>query len=339
MPPKRATLLCRYQYDPLDRLTTCTLSVAQGVQRFYLENRLVTEVEGQLQWSIFQYQDQLLGQLARYNGAVGATLLATDQQRSALNALGAKRQSNSFAYSPYGHRLLEGGLPGLPGFTGEKPDPVTGHYLLGNGYRGFNAVLMRFNSPDSLSPFGEGGMNAYAYCSGDPVNREDRTGHVWGFLKKPLRALGFKIKSKGPPVSMPKSSVTQVGEPHRILEQAGLLTEPIAPTPFPHGISVRDVPHLQIRLKEVAYNNARSSSARSSHTITVANERGEFVANYPISDRDRILIKLSISTFPAPSTLLEKSEVLRGKSAFIRKLVWRDQQFPPGWTFQRLEDL
>lgn len=115
MPPKRATLLCRYQYDPLDRLTTCTLSVAQGVQRFYLENRLVTEVEGQLQWSIFQYQDQLLGQLARYNGAVGATLLATDQQRSALNALGAKRQSNSFAYSPYGHRLLDGGLPGLPG--------------------------------------------------------------------------------------------------------------------------------------------------------------------------------------------------------------------------------
>ncbi|EGH35731.1 hypothetical protein PSYJA_44541, partial [Pseudomonas syringae pv. japonica str. M301072] len=38
---------------------------------------------------------------------------------------------------------------------------MTGHYLLGNGYRAFNPVLMRFNSPDSLSPFGEGGVNAY----------------------------------------------------------------------------------------------------------------------------------------------------------------------------------
>ncbi|RMV11327.1 hypothetical protein ALP17_02676, partial [Pseudomonas savastanoi] len=48
---------------------------------------------------------------------------------------------------------------------------------MGNGYRAYNPVLMRFNSPDSLSPFGKGGMNAYAYCAGDPVNRSDPTGH------------------------------------------------------------------------------------------------------------------------------------------------------------------
>jgi RHS repeat-associated protein len=68
-------------------------------------------------------------------------------------------------------------LLSLLGFNGERPDPVTGHYLLGNGYRAFNPVLMRFNSPDSLSPFGEGGLNAYAYCTGDPVNKTDQTGH------------------------------------------------------------------------------------------------------------------------------------------------------------------
>lgn len=66
----------------------------------------------------------------------------------------------------------------LPGFNGEFPDPLTGHYLLGNGYRAYNPVLGRFNSPDSLSPFGEGGVNAYAYCRGDPVNRVDPSGHV-----------------------------------------------------------------------------------------------------------------------------------------------------------------
>ncbi|WP_434706426.1 RHS repeat-associated core domain-containing protein [Pseudomonas sp. Z1-12] len=52
---------------------------------------------------------------------------------------------------------------------------MTGHYLLGNGYRAFNPGLMRFNSPDSLSPFGEGGLNAYAYSVGDPVNRKTRS--------------------------------------------------------------------------------------------------------------------------------------------------------------------
>ncbi|KPZ22499.1 RHS repeat-associated core domain-containing protein, partial [Pseudomonas syringae group genomosp. 3] len=35
--------------------------------------------------------------------------------------------------------------------------------------------------PDSLSPFGKGGLNAYAYCAGDPVNRSDPSGH--GFLE------------------------------------------------------------------------------------------------------------------------------------------------------------
>ena len=37
---------------------------------------------------------------------------------------------------------------------------------------------MRFNSPDQLSPFDAGGLNAYAYCSGDPVNRSDPSGRA-----------------------------------------------------------------------------------------------------------------------------------------------------------------
>ncbi|EPN14043.1 hypothetical protein A249_09202 [Pseudomonas syringae pv. actinidiae ICMP 18804] len=90
----------------------------------------------------------------------------------------------AFAYTPYGHRHPSTGPMNLPGFTGQRVDPVTGHYLLGNGYRAFNPVLMRFNSPDSLSPFGEGGLNAYAYCEGDPVNGVDPSGHVrWFFWR------------------------------------------------------------------------------------------------------------------------------------------------------------
>lgn len=117
-------------------------------------------------------------------------LLASDQQRSVLNALEADRPC-SFAYSPYGHRPWGHGLLSLLGFNGELPDPLTGHYHLGNGYRQFNPVLMRFNSTDSWSPFGEGGLNAYGYCGGDPINRQDPTGHTFAWLKSVLREVGL----------------------------------------------------------------------------------------------------------------------------------------------------
>ncbi|WP_186591228.1 RHS repeat-associated core domain-containing protein [Vibrio cholerae] len=66
------------------------------------------------------------------------------------------------------------------GFNGEALDPVTGNYMLGNGYRGYNPFLMRFMSQDSLSPFSDAGINAYQYCHGDPINRIDPSGHLDG---------------------------------------------------------------------------------------------------------------------------------------------------------------
>jgi len=66
------------------------------------------------------------------------------------------------------------------GFNGETLDPVTGNYMLGNGYRAYNPTLIRFMSQDSLSPFAEAGINAYQYCSGDPINRSDPSGHLDG---------------------------------------------------------------------------------------------------------------------------------------------------------------
>ena len=63
------------------------------------------------------------------------------------------------------------------GFNGQRQDPVTKLYPLGNGYRAYSPVLKRFCAHDSASPFGAGGINVYAYCSGDPINRRDPSGH------------------------------------------------------------------------------------------------------------------------------------------------------------------
>ncbi len=95
---------------------------------------------------------------------------------------------NINAYSPYGCNLSH---RGALGFNGEPPDLATGHYHLGNGYRAYNPVVMRFNAPDSLSPFAQGGLNAYGYCQGDPVNFRDPSGHqlvgvlAWMFNRVP----------------------------------------------------------------------------------------------------------------------------------------------------------
>lgn len=183
----REIVLCRYRYDPLDRLIDYAPDDEPDARRFYCKSRLATEIQGVAQRSLFQHDDQVLAQIRREDVGVETALLATDQQRSVLNVLEAK-QVHSLAYSPYGHRPAENGLLNLLGFNGEQPDPVTRHYLLGNGYRAFNPVLMRFNSPDSLSPFGEGGLNAYGYCWGDPINRKDPTGHVsavgWRWIRQ-----------------------------------------------------------------------------------------------------------------------------------------------------------
>ncbi|KGS16232.1 hypothetical protein OA77_01430, partial [Pseudomonas coronafaciens] len=170
-------VLCRYRYDPLDRLISSTPAGQDGIQRFYQRNRLATEIQGAVQRSVFQHEDLLLAQQRRVDGVVDTTLLATNLQRSVLQLVD-KAGAEPVTYSPYGHHPAESGLTSLLGFNGERRDPVTGHYLLGNGYRAYNPVLMRFNSPDSLSPFGEGGLNAYGYVGGDPVGFGDETGHI-----------------------------------------------------------------------------------------------------------------------------------------------------------------
>mgnify|MGYP000973335424 CR=1 FL=1 len=62
-------------------------------------------------------------------------------------------------------------------FNGQRRDPNSGAYHLGNGYRAYQPSLRRFSCPDSFSPFGAGGINSYCYCAGDPVNRVDPSGH------------------------------------------------------------------------------------------------------------------------------------------------------------------
>ncbi|AUH51786.1 hypothetical protein CXB49_13630 [Chromobacterium sp. ATCC 53434] len=87
------------------------------------------------------------------------------------------------------------------GFNGERPDPVHHAAHLGNGYRAYSPALMRFHCPDDLSPFGAGGVNPYAYCAGDPVNRADPSGHLswmaWTAIGLGVAGLALAAVTKG----------------------------------------------------------------------------------------------------------------------------------------------
>jgi RHS repeat-associated protein len=146
------------------------------IQYFYQQDRLVTQMQAQSTRVELGTGGYLLAQLRFESNAMQAALLGTDAKHSVLMAV-VSGQRQGLAYLPYGYHPGSTDLSGLPSFNGETRDSVTGHYLLGAGYRLYNSVLMRFQSVDSLSPFSTGGLNYYMYCHADPVNFSDPNGH------------------------------------------------------------------------------------------------------------------------------------------------------------------
>ena len=177
-------------------------------------------------------------------------LLAADNKNSILAEV-AGGKSNAIAYSAYGQQSAQQDVATKIGFNGELLEPHLGWYFLGNGYRAYNPTLMRFHSPDSWSPFGRGGLNAYMYCVGDPVNTSDPTGHsrvgklLWGaydFLFGGPGATG----SGRPLLNGPMS-------PEKTGELTGLMIAgaPVAAAPGPRG----DIISEGARMTSVASEN------------------------------------------------------------------------------------
>lgn len=172
----RGEVVRGFHYDGFDRIVELSQPRMADAQRYYHNSTVSCEIRGDDSRSVVRNGAVLLGQ-QQLGADAGSRIFGTDQQQSVLTQLHGDQWEDN-PYNPYGHRVAEGGLFSLAGFNGEQLDAVTGLYLLGNGYRAYSPTLMRFNSPDSMSPFGAGGVNAYAYCLGDPVNRIDPTGHI-----------------------------------------------------------------------------------------------------------------------------------------------------------------
>lgn len=100
-------------------------------------------------------------------------------------------------YLPFGFRGETIEKAASVEFQGQLRDALTGHYLLGHGYRAYDSIMRRFLTPDSLSPFGEGGLNCYVYCGGEPVNNIDPSGHFSRSIGKRLSQFFRREKNIG----------------------------------------------------------------------------------------------------------------------------------------------
>lgn len=171
-------ILTQYRYDASGKLVGQTVPGEPDRQFYYREESLIAmsigdhyisyASDGEAYWGENQYQD----------GSCQTQLWASDNHQSVTAWLSAQQPDiiHYQRYTPYGSSAEGSSIC----FNGERRDPVTGWYHLGNGYRVYNPVLMRFHTPDRWSPFNSGEINAYSYCAGDPINRVDPSGHSSG---------------------------------------------------------------------------------------------------------------------------------------------------------------
>lgn len=140
---------------------------------FYKGSVFGTAISGPMSLTWVGYARSFLSLYSVSGGRSEFNHLASDRQGTVLagtaSSGGAEDTCTAYGYS-------KSMLTSFCGFHGELRSSVTGHYQFGRGHRQMNPVLMRFNSPDKLSPFGKGGLNAYAFMLDDPMNGSDPTG-------------------------------------------------------------------------------------------------------------------------------------------------------------------
>ncbi|SMF10877.1 RHS repeat-associated core domain-containing protein [Pseudomonas sp. LAIL14HWK12:I11] len=120
------------------------------------------------------------GVVAQCTPGASTSLYRVDQLMTVLGTTDGPHQQR---FTVYGFPA-PGSFKTPLGFSGQRFNAMSGCYPLGHGHRWFNPRVMRFGQSDSLSPFGKGGVNSYAYCQNDPVNRLDPNGRIWHLLQR-----------------------------------------------------------------------------------------------------------------------------------------------------------
>lgn len=162
----------RYEVGPDGRVSTLWRD-GTATFRFHDADGLAFESTLTEQRSYLRAKGNTFAETALSGGIHVSLLLGTDHQGSVVVESDTTLRTRRFgAYGAHG----SDDCLAHPAFTGEIAERDSGYYMLGD--RLYDPCLRRFLSPDPASPFGAGGINRYAYCAGDPVNRIDPTGDL-----------------------------------------------------------------------------------------------------------------------------------------------------------------
>lgn len=168
-------ILTQYRHDASGKLVEQTVPGEPDRRFYYREEALIAVTIGDSHVTYVTDGEAYWGENLRQDRSCQTQLWASDNHQSIIGSLSARDFDTIHhqRYTPYGSSAGDSSI----GFNGQRRDPVTGWYHLGNGYRVYNPVLMRFHTPDRWSPFTSGETNAYVYCAGDPINHVDPSGH------------------------------------------------------------------------------------------------------------------------------------------------------------------
>ncbi|MEH6460451.1 RHS repeat domain-containing protein [Chitinimonas sp. JJ19] len=160
-----------YDYYP-DGALASNSNTASGSKLQYYYNGAVNAILSQStaeDWTSFLFSGP--DRLAAYEGQQASSYYMTAAGSTAL-LQDANGESAIFSYDPYGAVTSQGDISAKQSFTWnqEYADPSNGLVYLRARY--YHPGLMRFMTMDSVL-----NDNRYAYCSGDPINLIDPTGH------------------------------------------------------------------------------------------------------------------------------------------------------------------
>ncbi|WP_350156233.1 RHS repeat-associated core domain-containing protein [Pseudomonas kurunegalensis] len=142
---------------------------------FYNNDHLVNVLRPGNNQHCFQWRQLPLAEHSYTSDARTTQLLQTDSSDS-VSSVHLPHAVRNINYTVYGYAKQHVNSPQIKGFNGYSLDAFTNLYHLGQGRRSLSTALLRFTSPDRLSPFSKGGINSYCYCHGDPVNFRDPNG-------------------------------------------------------------------------------------------------------------------------------------------------------------------
>jgi RHS repeat-associated protein len=168
----------QWGYDPVGRQVLQRIDSVDEYRVYNAQSLAAVERANEALLVMVGKPSQLFAQTRFSTSLRKATLTGTDAQGSVV--IEADEATSLRHYGPYGTDDSKG--IATIGYVGEKSDPASGLIHLGN-YRPYCPLLMMFLAPDDASPFGNGGLNRYAYCAGDPINHADPTGQsFWKWL-------------------------------------------------------------------------------------------------------------------------------------------------------------